>query len=277
MKIKLVSDLHLEFSNVDIENNGCDVLVLAGDIMIAQDLHDFPRDRVSDPTILQKSPRLLKSQIFRDFLKRCSDRFPHVVYVAGNHEFYQGKWYATVDYLREECSHYPNVYYLENDIKLIDNIPFLGCTLWTDMRGRNPLVMYHVNDAMNDYRIIRDEKNGYRKISPEDSVQRHENSLAWLRGAVKLYDRCVVVTHMAPSPLSIHERYKHDQYMNSAYHSDLTEFIMDHPQIKLWCHGHVHNPFEYKVGETTVACNPRGYEGYEPETGWNRDYFIDLG
>jgi Icc-related predicted phosphoesterase len=41
VKIKLVSDLHLEFSDCFINNNeGADVLILGGDIMIAQDLHD---------------------------------------------------------------------------------------------------------------------------------------------------------------------------------------------------------------------------------------------
>ena len=43
MKIKLVSDLHLEFSDIYITNDDkCDVLILGGDIMIAQDLHDHP-------------------------------------------------------------------------------------------------------------------------------------------------------------------------------------------------------------------------------------------
>lgn len=276
MKIKLVSDLHLEFSNIDIPNNGCDVLILSGDIMIAEELHDFPYDAPTDPTIIQKSPRYLKSLIYRDFLKRCSDNFSHVVYVAGNHEFYHGKWHASIDYLREECSRYPNIYFLERNIKVIDGLPFLGCTLWTNMHSRNPITMYHLQDHMNDYRVIRNDKNGYARVTPEDAVRRHEDSMYWLRGAVKLYDRCVVVTHMAPTARSIHPRYAHDYHMNGGYHSDLSEFILDHPQIKLWTHGHVHNPLEYMVGETLVACNPRGYEGYEPDTGWNLDYFIDL-
>jgi len=45
--------------------------------------------------------------------------------------------------------------------------------------------------------------------------------------------------------------------------SDLSEFIMDRPQIKLWTHGHMHDPSDYLVEETRVVCNPRGYVGYE--------------
>ena len=43
MKIKLVSDLHLEFSDVNIVNDqDYDVLILGGDICIAKDLHEHP-------------------------------------------------------------------------------------------------------------------------------------------------------------------------------------------------------------------------------------------
>ena len=27
----------------------------------------------------------------------------------------------------------------------------------------------------------------------------------------------------------------------------------------LWCHGHVHDSFDYKVGNTSVYSNPQGY------------------
>ena len=51
--------------------------------------------------------------------------------------------------------------------------------------------------------------------------------------------------------------------MNGAFHSDLSSFIMDRPQIKLWTHGHMHNVSDYMIGEIRVVCNPRGYIGYE--------------
>jgi hypothetical protein len=51
--------------------------------------------------------------------------------------------------------------------------------------------------------------------------------------------------------------------MNGGYCSNLEEFILDHPQIRLWTHGHMHDPSDYMIGETRVVCNPRGYVGYE--------------
>ena len=47
--------------------------------------------------------------------------------------------------------------------------------------------------------------------------------------------------------------------MNYYFASDLDNFILDNQNIKLWIHGHVHDPFDYKIGETRVVCNPLGY------------------
>jgi hypothetical protein len=51
--------------------------------------------------------------------------------------------------------------------------------------------------------------------------------------------------------------------MNGGYSSDLSAFILDNPQIKLWTHGHTHEDFDYMLGSTRIVCNPRGYDGYE--------------
>lgn len=279
MKIKLVSDLHLEFSDVDIPNNDCDVLILSGDILIAQDLHDHPRQSwLESKEYLWKNGQMRpeKSDRFRNFLDRCSKNFPHVVYVAGNHEFYHGKWLATVDYLREECSYWPNIYFLEKDVKVIDGWPFLGCTLWTDLNKGDPVTMHNVSHMLNDHRLIRHDGLGYTKIRAIHTIERHFEHLEWLKKTVPNYDKCIVVGHMGPSHKSIHEKYKNDYYLNGAYCSDLSEFILDHPQIKLWTQGHTHHAFQYHVGNTLVACNPRGYEGYEPDSGWDKNMVIEL-
>lgn len=283
MKIKLVSDLHLEFSDVDIPNNDCDVLILSGDIMIAQDLHDHPRSGWVRPDDIPKEylwkngqMRPEKADRFRNFLDRCSKNFPHVIYVAGNHEFYHGKWYATIDYLREECSQWPNIYFLENDVKVIDDIAFLGCTLWTDLNKGDPITMQSVESMMNDHRLIRHDKLNYTKLRAQHTRERHIESLEWLRQTLPDYNKVVVVGHMGPTHLSIHEQYKKDYYLNGAYCSDLSNFILDYPQIKLWTQGHTHHAFQYMVGSTMVACNPRGYEGYEPDTGWDVNRYIEL-
>ena len=284
MKIKLVSDLHLEFSDINIQNDqDYDVLILGGDIMIAQDLHDHIAadfNPYSSGAFADLSRKMQRVARFRDFFKRCSFQFPHVIYIMGNHEFYHGKFYAAIDYMREEVAKYPNIYLLEQDMKIIDDVVFVGGTLWTDMNGRDPLTMHAIKDMMNDFRIVRNDKREYAAMSPLDVAIRHDKTLSYIKLIVQEHKdkKCVVVGHHAPSFKSVSEQYASQTLMNGGYASDLSEFIMDHPQIKLWTHGHMHQPFDYVIGETRVVCNPRGYEndGYSENSGWNPNIVIEL-
>lgn len=281
MKIKLVSDLHLEFSDINIKNDeGCDVLILSGDIMIANDLHDHPEPATPyTPEILKiLGSRQRCAQRYRDFLKRVSFQFPHVIYIAGNHEFYHGKWVKSIQVLRDECAKYPNIYFLESDTKVIDDVVFMGGTLWTNMDKGSPMVLHAIQGMMQDYNLIRNDELGYTKLRPAHSMSRHRKTLEYFKIVLdQNKDKtCVVVGHHAPSHLSIHEMYQNDSLTNFAYYSDLSEFILDHPQIKLWTHGHMHNPFDYMIGDTRIVCNPRGYEGYEPDSGWNPNIVLEI-
>jgi hypothetical protein len=130
---------------------------------------------------------------------------------------------------------------------------------------------------MNDFRIIRKDLEGYTTLKPWDTAVRHKETLDYIRNIVaeKHDEKFVVVGHHSPSFLSCHPMYKNDSLMNGCYHSDLSEFIMDRPQIKLWTHGHTHHPFDYVLGETRVVCNPRGYAGHE-DSGWNPNIVIEV-
>jgi len=284
MRIKLVSDLHLEFSDIMIPNdNDYDVLILSGDIMIATDLHDHPETSYgmySNVNLEGLGRRQRTALRFRDFLKRCSFQFPHVIYVAGNHEFYNGKWTQSLKVLADECAKYPNVYFLEAGSKKIDDVTFIGGTLWTDMNKGDPLTLHAVRDMMNDFRVIKKDLEGYTNLKPHDTVMRHKHMLGYIKTVVaeRPDEKFVVVGHHSPSFQSVHEGYKGETLMNGAYHSDLSEFILDRPQIKLWTHGHTHHPFDYMIGETRVVCNPRGYEsdGYSEDSGWNPNIILEI-
>lgn len=264
MRIQLVSDLHLEFSDINIQNqNSADVLILSGDIMIASKVN------------LPNSEYGIR---FRDFLKRVSFQFPHVVYVAGNHEFYSdGKFFDGIDQLRAACAVHDNVYFLERDMKIIDDVVFVGGTLWTDMNKFDPLTLHAVRDMMNDYRATVNDKAGFRKLKPADTVERHRETRDYIKHIVREHKdkRCVVVGHHSPSFQSVHPMYAHEKIMNGAYHSDLSEIMLDNPQIKLWTHGHTHHCFDYMIGESRVVCNPRGYDQYE-DTGWDPNKIFEV-
>jgi hypothetical protein len=49
MKLQIVSDLHLEFGDIEIPNVGTDLLILSGDITVAADL-ESPRAMVTENT-----------------------------------------------------------------------------------------------------------------------------------------------------------------------------------------------------------------------------------
>jgi Icc-related predicted phosphoesterase len=284
MKIRVISDLHLEFSDYHAKNDPpVDVLILSGDIMIAEDLHDHPHfdfNPYSHGAFADLGRKQQRVARFRDFLKRCAFQFPHVVYIAGNHEFYNGKFHKGIQYLRDECAKFPNVHFLERDTVKIDDITFVGGTLWTNMNKGDPLTLHAVRDMMNDFRIIKNDEKGYTNLKPADTVVRHRETLDYIRSVVaeRTNEKFVVVGHHSPSFQSVHESYRSEHLMNGAYHSDLSEFILDHPQIKLWTHGHTHHPFDYVIGETRVVCNPRGYEGdgYSEDTGWNPEIVIEI-
>lgn len=268
MRIQIVSDLHLEFSDINIQNTqNADVLILGGDIMVASKVH---------------KPESEYGKRFRDFFKRCSFQFPHVVYIMGNHEFYDsGRWYDSIDNMRAACAVHPNIYMLERDSKQIDDVLFVGGTLWTDMNKFDPLTLHAVQDMMNDYRAIRNDKAGFRNLKPADTCERHRLTKDYIKMVVSENKdkKIVVVGHHTPSFQSCHEQYKSDYLMNGAYHSDLTDIMLDNPHIKLWTHGHTHHTSDYVVGETRVVCNPRGYHqsyGFSEDTGWNPELIVEV-
>lgn len=283
MKIQLVSDLHLEFSDINIVNNGADILILGGDIMIAQDLHDHPepvnaieRSMIAHGQGLGRGQE--KAQRFRDFLKRVSFQFPQVIYIAGNHEYYHGKFPLAQDYLRKECNKFKNVHFLERNTFFYGDITFIGATLWTDFNKNDPSSKFVAESNMNDYNVIRNSDKNFRKLKPMDTFEEHIKTLNYISQMVKgrEEDKFVVVGHHAPSKLSTKPRYEKDYLLNGAYSSDLSEFILDHPQIVLWTHGHTHDFFDYMIGSTRVVCNPRGYEGYEADSNWNPSLIFEV-
>lgn len=275
MKIAIASDLHLEFGDLDFDNSdNADVLILSGDICVAADL-DI-RDRRQTELGFARA----RSERFHEFFERCAERFPHVIYVMGNHEYYHDNFATALDEVRRKLAHLSNLSVLEREVKVIDDVVFIGGTLWTDMNNSDPLTLYHMRTMMNDFRVISNSavpvsfrtqegkfKTRMARFSPEDAVAEHVKMKQYVQSVVQgnHATRYVVVGHHAPSAMSIHAQYAHDPIMNGGYVSNLDEFVLDHPQIRLWTHGHTHHPFDYMIGSTRVVCNPRGYVGHEPE------------
>jgi len=279
MKIAICSDVHLEFGQLNLENTqNAEVLILSGDICTACDLLPNTGD-----TLVGSA----KSNRYHEFFSLCSSRFNDIVYIAGNHEHYHGDYAKSLGILKENLAYLPNIHVLDKEVWDHGDYRFIGGTLWTDMNGENEMTMNHVARRMNDfqicensnemvnYRVWGENDNGDKttkfKIRPATLSPRHvvEDHKAMLKVIEDTYAETppwmtvVVCTHHAPSKGSEHPRYKHDQLMNGAYNSQLDQFIMDRPGIKLWTHGHTHEDFDYMIKQCRVVCNPRGYINYE--------------
>lgn len=244
---RLFSDLHMEFADFDIpplDTDKDDVCVLAGDIGL-----------IDTPSTLAR-------------IKQWIPRFKKVIHICGNHEYYGSSILRARPKLRTEIM--KDVVGAEhigiNDVVVrVDNVSFICATLWTDYYRGNPLIMQTVRNALNDYRYIRTGNFGepyLRRINPHDIFNEHCISKNFIFEAIKqekMIDgqKIVVVTHHAPTTLSIHESYKGDP-VNWGYCSDLWNDIAD-AQPDYWVHGHTHFTFDYTVEKTRVLTNPRGY------------------
>ena len=271
MKIAVASDIHLEFGDLDFDNtDGAEVLILSGDICVASDL-DHNHNNVTS-NVMYRSTR------YHGFFERCCERFPHVIYVLGNHEFYHSDYATTLEHMRSVLAYLPNLYIMEKESRVIGDITFVAGTLWTDMNQEDLHTLAHMRGYMNDFRIItdsraevhfKDQDGKYHtragKWTPEASVVDHK-AMKWIIKETVEADpaqRYVVVGHHAPSRWSTKPRYQKDVVVNGGYSSSLDDFILDHPQIRLWTHGHTHDVFDYWIGSCRIVFNPRGYAGHE--------------
>ena len=262
MKINVISDLHLDFADLTLP--GGDVLVLSGDICEARHLKQDMYNK--DIVLFEHEDKLQRPDRYYRFLAEECSKYREVVMVMGNHEHYGFNYQKTYAHIAANLP--ANVTLLENQTHTIDDVVFVGATLWTDMNKTDPLTMYHMRSAMNDYKqvtMFNEVKNVYHRLTPEKTVEDHYKSKQFIAETVenKFDQKFVVVTHHAPSKSSTKPQYHDDTLMNGAYSSDLNEFILENPQIKLWTHGHTHDVFDYMIGSTRVVCNPRGYHNYE--------------
>jgi len=220
-------------------------------------------DKIST-TEIKTVDRYIHTKRYEEFFERISLEFKHIIYVAGNHEFYDGKWNKSLTDIQEFLINYSNVHFLEQSYVDLEDIVFIGGTTWTDMNKGDPITLHAITDKYNglhDYQCVRNDAAGYRKLSAMDTVIRHKETLKYFKEITeKFADRkIVIVMHHAPHQKSIHPMYADQYIMNGAYATDLSEFILDHPQIKLITHGHMHNSSDYYIGDARVICNPRGY------------------
>ena len=245
MKIRVLSDLHLEFTDyipADLPSSGEDLVILAGDIGIGTKGIEWAKAAIPDR---------------------------QVIYVLGNHEFYKHDWdRLLVD--AHAAAAGSNVTVLENEAVEIAGLRILGCSLWTDFRamGRDSVSVAAdiAQEQMVDYRLIR--RNHRRdKLRPAHTMQRCLESRKWLETQIADADRpLLVVTHHAPTLRTLDPRFLL-QLSNAAFHNDFDDLVR--PPVRAWIHGHTHHSCQEDVGGIPVISNQLGYPGEETQFSWN--------
>lgn len=254
MKLNILSDLHLSRGALDVPRNDADVVILAGDIA-------RPKEAVSWALEFAKP----------------------VLYVPGNHEFYDGSIVGAAAELKKLCAG-TAIHVLDNDQVILEGVRFLGTTLWTDFMLRpdgeeRTLAMQEAQRFMRDFNKIHIDEAAPRLFTPDDAAALCRADVHWLesRLAEPHAGPTVVITHHAPSRQSIHSRFA-GSLLNGCFVSDL-QHLADVQRTQLWVHGHTHDSFDYLLNGTRVVCNPRGYatDGVNENPLFDSNFMVQIG
>lgn len=244
MKIAVASDLHLEFGGLPKEMKfpEADMLVLAGDIVVAKHFDNYVAD-----------------------LKRLRDHYPFVLAIPGNHEFYGSEYFKTLQILEEKYSEL-DIKFMNDQVLTVAGVkqftPTPGEVItiaagvgWTDMNGANPITMIQAQQSINDFRRIQISD---RRFTPEHAVVLNAKFREVVKGAN------IIVMHHLPTANCVPTKYRGFEHTNGAFKND--NFNLK--GVKLVIHGHTHDTVDFMENETRIFANPRGYVGYEDTQNW---------
>jgi calcineurin-like phosphoesterase family protein len=246
LRLHVLSDLHIEHGGFIAPKVACDVVVVAGD--------------------LANGRRMTKALV-----DLCDQVRKPVVYVPGNHDWYQ------IDIASEQASLVQAWRVGAFNLKVLDDgiwryehhgttYRFIGSTWWSAMDwtedgaiGEAAFARVHAAalGCLNDYGLILKDD---RPLTPDDSRAMHAVSTTFLQEQIAEAQATgevpIVVTHFLPSRSSCHEQYR-GSLVNAYFANDRDDLTIGVP---LWIHGHTHCSFDYVLPTgCRVVCNPRGY------------------
>lgn len=170
--------------------------------------------------------------------------------------------------IRHHLKELKNIIILDNESVNINNIQFVGSTLWASMFNGYYICMNECESRINDFRCI-SSKYPTGKLDGIEILTLFYDHSRFIRNLVdnSLANKIVVITHFAPSLQSIHPRFAVDT-LRGYFASDIEDIIEYNNKVKVWCHGHTHDKFDYMINQCRVVCNPLGYEDnryYHPQ------------
>ena len=226
MRIRIFSDLHLEFAPLNLPPIEADLIIAAGDI----DTKEHGLEWLT--THFSGQP---------------------VAYVLGNHEFYGAQLPRLTEKLAAKAAQ-TSINVLENKTMELGGYRIFGATLWSDFNllGDALAGAAAASDGMTDYKRIRHWPS-HRKLTPRHTREVHADTVAHLETFLRAGDprKTLVVTHHAPSVASLSLGWRADP-LSSAYASSL-DALIERYQPALWVHGHIHHAMDYRIGSTPCS------------------------
>ena len=269
MRVKVCSDFHSEFWNFNnferILNNILPptdedketILCLAGDC-----------------GVLEKYASTIKP-----LFNLLSERFQYVMTCYGNHEYYHGNMWGVEKLFWRGKKLPKNVFILDDQYKIIDDVIFIGSTLWTDFDNENFSAMQIAQKSMNDFILIRKPSVELvsNKLTPEDTVEKHRKSVRFIFNTLEQFKdmKSVVITHHLPSQQCVDPIFKGDK-LNPAFASELGNKIADMGKPDYWQFGHTHSVYQGEIGNTKLVCNPYGYKDVDCCKKFNPNLIIEI-
>jgi predicted phosphodiesterase len=244
LKIKYISDLHLEF----VKKNkiprylkqikpDADICILAGD--------------VGNP----------KEDHYKETMDYMTENFEKTFVITGNHEYYGSSIEETDDYLTNFFKKYENISFLNNKSEYYKGKHFIGTTLWSHIKDNG----YFINDLKNIKDMTLEKYNNMNKKNVkylEENIKDGEDH------------NTIIITHHMPSYELIDPFYKKKYGVyNQWFYCDMDKFIKSN-KIKYWIYGHTHIPNECIKDDTTFLCNPIGYPRENLKINFNKTFLI---
>jgi len=234
---QITSDLHIEYQNekhvnpFDYITPSADILILAGDI-----------------------GSLYKLDQLTSFIKILSTSFKYILYVPGNNEYYTCNGYTPLSLEELETRLYDlqdtidNLYILNQNSVIINDICIVGCTLWSKPQCKVPPFIVRIN-GMNTYKY----------------KQKHFEDLDYIKKIIKFAQdkkyKLIVITHYVPTYKVLQNNRLKRQNFVSLYASNL-DYLLDKNMVDIWISGHIHSNFDIV---TDKGCRLIGNQKGKPK------------
>jgi len=239
MKFQILSNLHLELRKKIEIPVLAPILALLGDITC------------------------VSSDLYETFLLEQSDKFEHVIIVAGNEEYYGSTLQDTNEKIMNICSKRKNLHFLNNNtLELDENVVILGTTLWTMIPFK---FASQVTSECSDFQKIQlQSEKGPKSLTLEDIRNIYMIDMQWLSDELSkwkdLERKVIVFTHHPPTSQNcLQPRYKsgHVKPWEKFLQFSNLEHLIGSP-VELWAFGHTERSCLQLINGIKVVSNQMG-------------------